>query len=283
MVTVSEIYRKSKSILKESGTDDYEFDVKCIIEDVLGMGFAQLMISGRGVSESDEKRIADMTEKRAKGYPLQYILGEWEFYGLPFRVGEGVLIPRPDTETLVETAVEYIKMHENPKVADLCAGSGCIAVSVEKNTVNSEVYAVELSDMAYSYLEKNIVLNESAVKAVKGDVLSESTADKFHELDIIVSNPPYLTAEDMKNLQKEVSYEPEPALYGKTPDGLEFYRVIPEIWRNSLKTGGMMAFEIGIGQENDVMKILENNNFSDIKTYKDLSGITRVVSGIKKH
>lgn len=281
MVKVSEIYRKSESILEESGTADSGFDAKCIIEDVLEKSFAQLTASDICVCESDERRIYDMVNRRSSGYPLQYILGEWEFYGLPFRVGEGVLIPRPDTETLVETALEYCKSHENPKIADLCAGSGCIAVAVEKNTVNSQIYAVELSDKAYSYLEKNISLNNSSVKAVKGDVLCKNTADGFHELDIIVSNPPYLTENDMKNLQKEVSYEPQSALYGKTADGLEFYRIIPEVWKKSLKTGGMIAFEIGAGQERDVSEILENSGFSDIRTYSDLSGITRVVSGRK--
>lgn len=282
MVRLSEIYRQSKNTLEKSGVEAFDFDARCIIEDVFGTGFAQLMISDKCVSEENQKRISDMINKRSEGYPLQYILGEWEFYGLPFKVGDGVLIPRADTETLVEAVLEYCKSRENLKIADLCAGSGCIAVSLEKNTINSEVYAVELSDKAYKYLEENIILNNSAVESVKGDVLSADTAEKFHELDVIVSNPPYLTAEDMNNLQKEVSYEPEAALYGKTADGLEFYRTIPKIWKNSLKTGGFMAFEIGMGQEKDVIEILAENGFSDIRTYKDLAGIIRVVSGIKR-
>jgi release factor glutamine methyltransferase len=224
--------------------------------------------------------MTDMIKKRSSGYPLQYILGEWEFYGLPFIVGEGVLIPRPDTETLVDKVLEYAGKHENLKIADLCSGSGCIATAIEKNTVNSDVYAVEISDIAYKYLEKNIELNSSSVKPYKADVLRYETAEKFRDFDVIVSNPPYLTEDDMKHLQKEVSYEPEMALYGNS-DGLEFYRRIPEIWYNSLKHGGMMAFEVGMGQAQDVAEILKENGFKDIKAVNDLSGIARAVYGRK--
>lgn len=281
MVRISEIYRRSRNILEHSGIESYDFDTKCIIEDVLGMRFAQLMLADKYVSENQQKIISDMIKKRSAGYPLQYILGEWEFYGLPFRVGEGVLIPRPDTETLVETVLEYAGKHENLKIADLCAGSGCISIAIEKNTANSDVYAIEFSDKAYKYLEENIKLNNSSVKPYKADVLKYETAEKFSECDIIISNPPYLTEDDMKNLQREVTYEPSTALYGMTSDGLEFYRKIPQIWYNSLKHGGMMAFEVGIGQSEDVSEILKENGFEDIKTVNDLAGIARVVYGRK--
>lgn len=280
MVTVAEIFRESEKILKSADIDTYHFDAMCVIEDVLNMRFGGI-VPIKSISAENENSIRAMIKKRSEGYPLQYILGEWEFYGLPFKVGEGVLIPRPDTETLVEKVLEYCGKRENLKIIDLCSGSGCIAVSVEKNTINSAVYAAEFSDKAYNYLEKNILLNDSDVKAVKCDVLSENTAEKFSEYDVIVSNPPYLTEKDMNNLQKEVSFEPSVALDGSA-DGLKFYREIPHIWRNSLKKGGLMAFEIGMGQEKDVMRFMADNNFTDIKTADDLAGITRVVTGIKK-
>lgn len=281
MVTIAQIIKNSEEILKNNNIESFSFDTRCIVEDVLNMNFQLILLnSSKEISEDDEKKISEMIKKRAENYPLQYILGEWEFYGLPFKVGEGVLIPRPDTETLVDTVLEYCKNKSEVKIIDLCSGSGCIAITLEKNTLNSDVYAVEISDNAYKYLDENISLNNSSVKAVKGDVLSEKTALLFENADVIVSNPPYLTKEDMENLQKEVSFEPEKALFGNN-DGLEFYRLIPKIWNKCLKKGGLMAFEIGIGQENDVIEFMKENGFVNIETQKDLAGIVRVVCGVK--
>lgn len=281
MVSISEFYRKSRSILENSGIESFDFDVRCIMEDVLGMGFAQLMASGKDITGQNEQTMQNMIKKRSSGYPLQYILGEWEFYGLPFKVGEGVLIPRQDTETLADVVTEYSRGKKGLKILDLCSGSGCLAVAVEKNTDNSDVTAVELSEKAFEYLNENIKLNGSSVKALRADVLKSETAENFRDYDVIMSNPPYLTADDMENLQREVSYEPRTALYGKTDDGLEFYRVISEIWYSSLKRNGIMAFEAGKGQAEDIAEILMKNGFSDIKITDDLAGIARVVSGRK--
>lgn len=198
---------------------------------------------------------------------------------MPFYVGEGVLIPRQDTETLVETVLK-IKLPENPKILDLCSGSGCIAVSLALNIKNADVTAVEISDKAAEYIKKNAELNNTDLNIVKDDVLSEKTAAIFSGIDAIVCNPPYLTAEDMKSLQKEVTFEPETALFGGK-DGLDFYRSITKIWKDCLKSGGILAYEIGMGQEDAVMKILEENNFINIEMTEDLSGIIRVVRGEK--
>jgi release factor glutamine methyltransferase len=221
-----------------------------------------------------------MLNKRIEGYPLQYILGEWEFYGLPFKLGEGVLIPRPDTETLVDYVLEFARDMTDPKIVDLCSGSGCIAIAIDKNIPNAQIHAVEVSQGAADYLRQNIELNSSAVQLVVGDVLDTNVVDSFNELDIIVSNPPYLTDEDFKSLQKEVSFEPKMALYGGE-EGMTFYREITEKWGRSLKTGGLLAFEIGIKQEDSVKEILEQNSFRDIDYRCDLNGIIRVVAGIK--
>ena len=145
---------------------------------------------------------------------------------------------------------------------------------------NADVTAVEISDKAAEYIKKNAELNNTDLNIVKDDVLSEKTAEIFSGIDAIVCNPPYLTADDMKSLQKEVTFEPETALFGGK-DGLDFYRNITKLWKDCLKSGGILAYEIGMGQEDAVMKILEENNFINIEMTEDLSGIIRVVRGEK--
>ena len=144
---------------------------------------------------------------------------------------------------------------------------------------NVEYHAIELSTIAYSYLVDNIALNNSKVVSHLGDVLEPSTAEEFSGLDVITANPPYLTEDDMENLQKEVSFEPKISLFGGN-DGLNYYREICKIWKKSLKVGGMIVFEIGQNQEEDVSKIMLDNGFSDIAVIPDLCGINRVISGI---
>lgn len=229
-------------------------------------------------SDEDKKRLEELTEKRKSGYPLQYIIGEWDFYGRTFKVGEGVLIPRQDTETLVDAAKE-IQCEKNV-VIDLCSGTGCIGITLEKE-LGAKVYAVEKSVAAANFLKENITLNSSAMTLVMGDALDNETASRLPEADIIVCNPPYLTSEDMNMLQKEVSYEPESALFGGK-DGLDFYRGITTLWKNKLKSGGYFIYEIGMGQHTDVAEILVSNDFENI-TYKyDLCKIIRAVIARKK-
>jgi len=232
----------------------------------------------------DEKllhKISDIVKKRSSGYPLQYILGEWEFYGFKFLVGEGVLIPRQDTETLVEYIISVANSIKNPRILDLCSGSGCIAITLEKMLPNSTVCAVEFSKEALNYLTQNIKLNNSNVTVFEGDVLNKDFTNYFENFDIIVSNPPYLTKNDICNLQEEVKHEPNLALFGGD-DGLQFYTSISKIWKKCLKQNGIISYEIGIGQENDVANILLNNGFTDIQTIRDLTGIIRVVSATYK-
>ena len=280
MVTVGDIYTNSKAILKANGIEDYRFEASCIIESLFKTRVNLLINSEIIVGESQINLIHEMLNKRLQGYPLQYILGEWEFYSLPFKVGEGVLIPRQDTETLVDYVLEFAKDKPNPKIADLCSGSGCIAIAIDKNLLNAQVHAVEFSEKAVNFLKQNIELNSSAVQLVMGDVLDTGLIDSFKELDIIVSNPPYLTDKDLISLQKEVSFEPEMALYGGD-EGMSFYKGITEKWSKTLKKGGLLAFEIGIGQEDSVTEILKQNGFKNINYRCDLNQIIRVVAGIK--
>lgn len=226
-------------------------------------------------TEVDLKRVKSIINRRKKGEPLQYILGKWWFYEGEFYVGRGVLIPRQDTETLVDTALEFISKKDTLSVADLCAGSGAIGISIAAKRPNATVTAVEKYNNAFKFLEKNIQLNNCEnIKAVKADVLKRP----FGLYDIIVSNPPYINKNDMELLSTEVKKEPKTALFGGE-DGLRFYREITAKWKNTLKKGGRLVFEIGIGQADEVEQILKAEGFSEIGTVKDLSGIQRVIFG----
>lgn len=269
------VYKRTKETLDKAGIESSQFEAKELIRYFLNISEVEIYSDvQKKFEQRDIEQLEYALEKRAGGYPLQYIIGEWEFYGYRFKVGEGVLIPRADTETLIE-AVKSLEL-KSPVITDLCSGSGCIAVTLEKEISGSEVYAIEYSDKAFSYLKKNIEINNSKVHAVLGDIFDEKVILEMPLSDIIVSNPPYLTEKDMNNLQKEVHFEPEMALRGGS-DGLDFYKKIVSLWKKKLKNNGYIVFEIGINQEEAVSKIFKENGFSDIKYVKDLSGIIRVV------
>lgn len=282
MVSRLELYRNCVQKLKENGIPDAEFDTMCIFQQVFREK-NPLFKPNEETTNSYIYKVYNDVKYRCKGKPLQYVLGEWDFWEYTFRVGEGVLIPRPDTETLIENILDICRKHNinSPKILDLCSGSGCIAITLDKEIPCSEVWAVEKYDEAFEYLAENIKLNNSDVKAVKADVLSTEIAGKFRDFDIIVSNPPYLTAEEMCDLQKEVQAEPQSALFGGT-DGLDFYRIITEIWRYSLKTGGYICYEFGMNQHDAVAEILKLNNFINIKFTEDAGGIIRTATAEKQ-
>lgn len=276
MVTAPQLYFHIKKALENNGIDDPQFEAMCISEHIFRKKLAHILIERQQASAEQVNYADGILYRRINGEPLQYLLGVWEFYGMPFYVGKGVLIPRQDTETLVDTVINAAKKYNRPKIIDLCSGSGCIACAVSAHVKNAQVYALENSERAIDFLNKNIELNHSDVTVIEADVLSENT--DLSGFDIIVCNPPYLTAEDMKSLQREVTYEPEAALFGGS-DGLEFYRKITRIWGRKLNAGGILAYEIGMGQENDVRQIMHENGFLNIEFIKDLPGIIRVVKG----
>lgn len=278
MVSRSELYRECVGRLEEAGIPDSGFDVMCIFQDMLG-DRNPLFRPLETVPDDAEMRIRDLTARRCKGEPLQYLLGEWEFWGYPFRVGEGVLIPRPDTETLIEDVLGICRRNglDSPKIADLCSGSGCIAVTLKKELPRAEVCAVELSEAALPYLRDNVKRNNADVRVIAADVLSEQTRQLVGETDIIVSNPPYLTADEMTELSPEVLREPSMALYGGA-DGLDFYRALTKMWKKSLKKGGFLFYEFGMDQHEAVGRILGENGFTDMKFSRDGGGIIRTVS-----
>ena len=279
MVT-RELFREMTASLSDYGVENARFEAECLLG-LLGFDRITLLIEPNApVPDDIVAKARELLYRRTSGEPLQYILGEWEFYGFPFKVGEGVLIPRQDTETLVEAAQGFLEKRgsEEKNCADLCAGSGCIGVSLAR-LCGCHVKCYELSEKAFGFLRENIALNgvEQLVEPIFADVLSCGESGSF---DLIVSNPPYLTREDMARLQPEVAKEPEMALFGGT-DGLDFYRGILSRWMKRLKRGGMMAVEIGIGQESDVMQLFRENGLT-ADCIKDACGIFRVVLGIKE-
>lgn len=227
------------------------------------------------------ERLADYCTRRLNGEPLQYILGEWDFFGLTFEVGRGVLIPRQDTELLVEIAEKQYKNSDSLTVLDLCAGSGCIGLTLEYRLKNVSLTLVESSEDALAYLRRNVSRHCSAARIVKGDVTNAQLAESMTQADLIVCNPPYLTADDMKDLQPEVRSEPEAALYGGE-DGLDFYRSIVRLWKDKLVPGGMLLFEIGCKQAGDVMELMIQHGFRDVRVRRDLSRNDRAVLGFRR-
>ncbi|MFV0402127.1 MAG: peptide chain release factor N(5)-glutamine methyltransferase [Oscillospiraceae bacterium] len=250
----------------------------------LGSSFeaAQLleMVTGRtgrdeAVSEEQQIKLEELCRRRLAGEPLQYLLGEWEFYSLPFYVGPGVLIPRPDTEALVDVALELGKTIEHPEVLDLCAGSGCIGIAVAHHLPEASVTAVELSGEAFPYLLRNVERNASRVRAIQADAL---TYTHPKPVDMILSNPPSIPAGELPTLQAEVQREPAMALDGGT-DGLDFYRALTLRSLELLAPGGWLCFEVGIHQSGPVQKNLAALGFTDIGVRKDYGGTPRVVFG----
>lgn len=271
--------RECKSILEKANIDDSMYEARCLVEKALGLDRIGLISHGR--EAVDNSRLAELfalAEHRANHEPLQYILGSWSFAGFDFFVGEGVLIPRDDTEVVLNLCLEYLKHSNGKKALDLCAGSGAISVALSK-LANAEVTAVELSDKAFPYLTKNIQHNNADVNAVMGDVFSCHKDFADGEFDLIVSNPPYIKSDEIRTLQAEVQKEPTMALDGGT-DGYDFYKAIIKLWSSKLKNGSALAFELGENQAEKVAELMAEQGFTDIKTALDFGNTQRAIIGI---
>lgn len=279
-MTISELEKLGSQKLRTSGKENSDFDARCLLEFVLNLNPTQYLLNrSEEVDSVCAEKFLSLVERRSNGEPLQYILGKWEFMGLPFYVGEGVLIPRPETEMLVEFALDFLKDKKNPVVFDLCSGSGCIAISVAKHLPNAKIYAVEKSDLAFPYLKKNIWLNcVFNVSAVHGDIF-DSTLLSDIKPDLILSNPPYIRSPEIASLQSEVRNEPSMALDGGE-DGLIFYREIANGWLDRLGTGGAIAVECAEDQTEDIIRMFSKKT-KYAEAFNDLSGLPRTVTAIK--
>ena len=252
---------------------------KSIIEMITGFdSMGQILNSKKEVSKEQEKEILEILHKLQNGYPLQYILGKWSFMGNDYFVGEGVLIPRDDTEVVVSSVIPYLRNIDSPKILDLCSGSGIIPITLKKMFPSSEVHALELSEKAIVYLEKNIKFHNCNIILHKGDLnlLYKDFEDGY--FDLIISNPPYIKQEDMLTLQEEVKREPTMALEGGVT-GLDFYKAIVSKYSSKLKSGGMLSFELGENQFDDVKAMMAEKGFVNIKEFLDLGNIQRAING----
>lgn len=277
-MTYRTLYRQIQKQLEAADCDSPDFEASCLLEHYSGMPRETLSLHyDEPLPEAVRLKLEEAAKQRAEGRPLQYILGEWDFLTLTLEVGEGVLIPRPDTELLCESAAELLKGSAAPCLLDLCAGSGCVGLGIASLCPGAEVTAVELSDQALAFLKRNCAHYPAfRVTPVQADVLRDS--GRFRgPYEAIVSNPPYIPAKDLPTLMREVRHEPRVALDGG--DGLKFYRAILGLWINKLTPGGFCAVEVGIGQAETVAAMMEAAGLQEIQIRRDYGGIERVVTG----
>ena len=224
-------------------------------------------------------QVDDLVDRLLQGEPLAYVLGEWEFYGLPMYVSKDVLIPRDDTCAVAELAIKKaLFLDQDPRVLDLCCGSGCIGLAVASRVKDAKVTLADLSQDALNVAKKNVQLNKMSgrVRCIRADATLEPPTF-LGKFDMIVSNPPYITGQEMLELPASVKdYEPHMALFGGE-DGLSFYRAIAKNFRKALKPNGYLCFEFGMGQGDDVCRILEENGFTVLERTKDFNERERAV------
>lgn len=276
-MTVAELLKKGTSLLEKYKIENHINEARWIFESVFECAKEYIFFHSDDEVDSEKAvRYIDAVTRRASGEPVQYVIGSWDFYGKTFSVGRGVLIPRPETEILVDFALGFLKDKKNPVVFDLCSGSGCIGLSVAKHFPNSKVFLLEKSEDAFDYLEKNLsnLGCENAVP-IRGDIFDGFEKFGLPKPDLILSNPPYIESNDIASLQSEVLFEPAMALDGGN-DGFDFYRAINNKWLKNCS--GVVAVECGEGQAEKIEDIFSSHCG---KTYSltDFNGIKRVVIG----
>ena len=278
-MTLKELFLQGRNILQNNSVDNSVNEARWIFEDVFDCSGDYIIFHADDIADCDKgSEYLKKINKRASGVPVQYVIGEWDFYGETFFVGEGVLIPRPETELLVDFASEYLKDKKNPVVFDLCAGSGCIGLTVAKIFPEAKVFLLEKSDKALNYILKNKEkLSVSNVSVIQGDIFNGFGFFGFPRPDLILSNPPYINSDEIASLQSEVLKEPVMALDGGA-DGLDFYRVIGDKWLNNCS--GAVAVECGEGQADDIKKLF-SLQCSVVSSVADFNGIERAVIGRK--
>lgn len=283
MKTYNEIYLNARHILKAAGIEAFNLEARLILAKAAGKTTEELFKDLNMYVTSDfEKRALELFERRAAGEPVAFITGEWEFYGVPLMVNRNVLIPRIDTEVLVEKAIELLRLKTGPvRVLDLCCGSGCIGIAIAANCSHCRITMVDNSPEAIRVSKYNVAMNHLSknINCLEVDAL-EPPPRLMGRYDLIVSNPPYIPTGDISGLEGSVrDYEPVSALDGGR-DGLDFYRSVTRDWKKVLSDKGVMMLECGKGQAESVMALMRQNGFLNVCSIKDTQGIDRVVLGI---
>lgn len=278
-ILIKDLIAKASEKLKKAEVTDYVIDSRLLAEYVFHIDYYKLLVHPDMETDVKNAQIYNqLIEKRAAHIPLQHLTGNQEFMGMNFKVNENVLIPRQDTEILVEEVIKYINSQKRKvKVLDMCTGSGCIAISIDKLCDNAQVVGADISKKALEIAEINNKENSAGVDFIESD-LFENIKECF---EVIVSNPPYIESEKIEKLMPEVrDFEPRIALDG-TKDGLEFYRNICNNLSRYLKEQGAVFFEIGYNQGSSVSKILNEQGFEKVKVIKDYSQNDRVVFALR--
>ena len=280
-ITYNDLYLDIRRRLRAADSGDPTLEARELVAFACGKTKEELLRDGRlYVTPEVEARVRALVQRHLDGEPTAYLIGEWEFYGLPLDISRDVLIPRPDTEVLAGLAIDFVKTQGACRVLDLCAGSGCIGLAVASQCPESRVVLGELSEGALRICRQNIRRNglSGRVVPMQMDALAPPPA-QLGEFRCLVSNPPYIPAGDIPGLDPSVrDYEPHMALDGGA-DGLDFYRNLAREWKNALTVGGKIFLEVGIGQADDVLRLLRSQGFGDLEITKDLNGIPRVVHG----
>ena len=269
-----------RSLLETEDVDMAGFMARELVCHASGMGQDTFLAQRELYAPEDVCRNVEAGLRRLKrGEPLAYVLGEWEFYGLPMIVNPGVLIPRDDTCAVASLAISQgLFLDAEPRILDLCCGSGCIGLAVASRVKDAKVTLADLSMEALAVAKKNTALNHltGRVRCVQADAMKKAPAF-LGKFDMIISNPPYITAEDMKTLPQSVAqFEPHMALFGGE-DGLDFYRSIAENYTSALKPGGYLCLEFGMGQGDDVCRILVENGYTILERTRDYNDRERAV------
>ncbi|MBR4949270.1 MAG: peptide chain release factor N(5)-glutamine methyltransferase [Clostridia bacterium] len=276
MVKVFELKNIIRNRLEESGVYNSAFETQEILCHLLSCKKEKLIgILNTEISHEVYEKGLEILEKREKGYPLQYIIGRWDFMGLSLNIFEGVLIFRPDTECICEKAIEFLKERKNPKILDLCAGSGCIGISLLHYVSGSCCDFVDLFEKPVECIKSNLKLHnlEDRSEVFRKDILS-GLSFLSRKYSLIISNPPYIEKGDTRLEENVLKYEPKTALFAENK-GLEFYESICENSYDFLEEDGKLIFEIGQGQQNEVIKIAGKKGFEFLEFIYDIQGIIR--------
>ena len=280
-ITYNDLYLEVRRQLRESGVEASTLEARELVCFGTGKNREELTRDSRlYASPEREAQVRRLVERRMAGEPVAYLIGEWEFYGLPLDISQDVLIPRTDTEVLAEQAIAYIQTLGECRVLDLCAGSGCVGLAIASQAPQARVVLGEIDDSALKICRQNIRRNSLSARVMPIQMdAREKPARSLGEFQCIVSNPPYIPTGDIAGLEASVrDYEPHMALDGGA-DGMDFYRAITEQWKEALAPGGRLYFEVGIGQADPVLRLMRSQGFGDLQIIKDHHKIPRVVLG----